>query len=232
MISARRLSIVCRGRSVLHDVSFSVGAGECVGVSGDSGNGTTALLRALAGMVRPTAGSIHLDGEEHPAEVPLLRRSVAYGASDALVGDGLRVEEYLRFLARVRTPHGVVEASAGAAAARRLRLDPTAAIVALTPPQRAALAIAAALVTPARVVLIDGAVDALAGDERGQVISWLLEVRDRGVAMLVTTNDDAVQTSLCHRVLQLVPGGIAERWRPRTEPPGVTSDAGPPARLP
>jgi ABC-type branched-subunit amino acid transport system ATPase component len=94
------------------------------------------------------------------------------------------------------------------------------------------LAIAAAVVTPARVVLIDGAVDALARGELERVISWLLEVRDRDVAMLVTTNDDEVQTSLCHRVVQLVHGSVAAQWRPEAVPPGVAvTQAEPPSRV-
>jgi ABC-type multidrug transport system ATPase subunit len=232
MISARRLSITCRGRSVIDDVSFDVAAGECVGVSGPSGSGKTTLLQTFAGLVKPTAGSIHLQGDARPADGFLLRRRVAYGASDALVGDGLRVDEYLRFVAQVRTPRGVVEASAGVAAARRAGLDPAAAIVTLTPAQRAALAIAAALVTPARVVLIDGAVDALAPCQLERVISWLLEIRDRDVAMLVTTNDAEAQNSLCHRVLQLAHGSVAEQWRPEAATSGLGSHAEPPVRTP
>ncbi len=222
MISARRLSIVARGTSVLHDVSIRVAAGECVGLSGASGSGKTALLQAFAGLVRPTAGSIHLRDEERPADALLLRRSVSYAAVESIAGDGLRVDEYLRFVAQVRAADASIEASGHTAATRRAGLDPSAAIAMLTPPQRAALAIAAAVAIPARVVLIDGAVDALALAERERVMSWLVEIRDRGVAMLVATNDADVQKSLCHRVLHLVRGGVAEEWRNLTAPPGAT----------
>jgi len=224
MINARRLSIVAEGRSVINDVSIRVGAGECVGLSGASGSGKTALLQALAGTVRSTAGSIHLDDDERPADAFLLRRSVGYAAVEVMVGQGLRVDEYLRFVAQVKAPRKERQTSAYTAAARRAGLDPSAAIARLAPAQQAALAIAAAVMTPVRVVLIDEAVDALALAERARVMSWLVEIRDRGVAMLVATNDADVQNALCHRVVTLAQGAVAEELH-LTAPPVATGHA-------
>ena len=218
MISARRLSVGAAGTSVINDVSIRVGAGECVGLSGVSGSGKTALLQALAGRVRPTAGSIHLDDDERPAEASLLRRSVGYAAIEAMVGHGLRVDEYLRFVAQVRASRQEVPTSVCTAAARRAGLDPSAAIARLGPAQQSALAIAAAVVTPVRVVLIDAAVDALAPAERARVMSWIVESRDGGVAMLVVSNDAAVQNALCHRVVRLARGVVAEELHLTTAP--------------
>ncbi len=220
MISSRRLSIVVRGLSVLDAVSIRADDGQCVGVSGPSGSGKTTLLQAFAGRLRPTAGSIHLDDEERPADAFALRRSVGYAAVEAIVGDGLTVAEYLRFVAQIKAPGTSVDASAHAAATRGVGLSPATAIAVLAPAQRAALAIAAAVVTPVRVVLIDEAVDALALSERARVVSWLLEIRNRGVAMLVATNDADVQTALCHRVLKLVRGAVANELN-LTAPPGA-----------
>jgi NitT/TauT family transport system ATP-binding protein len=50
--------------TILQDVSFDVAQGEIVGVVGRSGTGKTTLLRLLAGLIRPTAGEIALDGAE------------------------------------------------------------------------------------------------------------------------------------------------------------------------
>ena len=50
--------------NILWDISFSVDAGEVVAILGSNGAGKTTMVRAVTGMVRPTAGSIQFEGEE------------------------------------------------------------------------------------------------------------------------------------------------------------------------
>ena len=50
------------GSPALDDVTFAVARGEFVSIVGPSGSGKTTLLRCVAGLMRPTAGEIHLDG--------------------------------------------------------------------------------------------------------------------------------------------------------------------------
>jgi branched-chain amino acid transport system ATP-binding protein len=53
--------------SILHDVSLRVGAGETVALLGTNGNGKSTLMKSIMGMVRPSAGSIRaeIDGASH-----------------------------------------------------------------------------------------------------------------------------------------------------------------------
>ena len=60
--------------AMVKDVSFSVRAGEIVGIAGVAGNGQTELLEALAGTKTPESGSIKLLGREMPAD-PLAMRN-------------------------------------------------------------------------------------------------------------------------------------------------------------
>jgi len=63
MLQVEGLSVVdSRGVLRLADVSFTVHAGEIVGIAGVAGNGQSELLEALSGMRRPTLGTIRLDG--------------------------------------------------------------------------------------------------------------------------------------------------------------------------
>ena len=51
-------------------ISFHIGAGECVGLVGESGCGKTTTSRLIAKLIKPTAGSIQLLGEEIGADDP------------------------------------------------------------------------------------------------------------------------------------------------------------------
>ena len=57
-ITCDHISISTGGRTILSDVSFAIGRGEFVGVLGPNGAGKTTLMRAILGVIRPSAGAI------------------------------------------------------------------------------------------------------------------------------------------------------------------------------
>jgi branched-chain amino acid transport system ATP-binding protein len=83
---------------VLRSVSFDVEAGSITAVVGANGAGKTTLMRALSGLIRPTAGELLLDGVDL-RKVPVERR-VRYGLAHVPQGHGvvaeLTVDENLR----------------------------------------------------------------------------------------------------------------------------------------
>lgn len=79
-------------RRVLSGVTFSVGAGEAVGVIGPNGAGKTTLLRIAMGLIRPDSGWIRLDAESiHTA---LGRVPVAYFAGESTIPPQVRVRSW------------------------------------------------------------------------------------------------------------------------------------------
>jgi heme exporter protein A len=63
-LTAEAVTIERGGRIVIDTVSFKVGAGEALILTGPNGAGKTTLIRALAGFLQPTAGTIRLDGAD------------------------------------------------------------------------------------------------------------------------------------------------------------------------
>ena len=62
VIDIDRATIQVGGRPVLSEISLSIGASEFVGVLGPNGSGKTTLMRALLGLIQPSAGSVHVFG--------------------------------------------------------------------------------------------------------------------------------------------------------------------------
>jgi branched-chain amino acid transport system ATP-binding protein len=82
---------------VLFDVSFDLPANSVLAVLGRNGAGKTTLLRTLLGYLRPTSGSVRLDGHDVTGLPPakLVRRGVGYMPQEQVVFPTLTVEENL-----------------------------------------------------------------------------------------------------------------------------------------
>ena len=63
MLSVRDLTLARGDRVLIRDLSFSVAAGEALVLTGPNGAGKTSILRAVAGLLKPMAGSVELAGE-------------------------------------------------------------------------------------------------------------------------------------------------------------------------
>src|SRR5437016_531843 len=82
----------------LAGVDVQVAPGECVGLVGTSGSGRSTLLRLLATLIRPSSGSIEIDGLDAVRKPYEVRGRLAYLGHSALPGHGLTASEYLTFL--------------------------------------------------------------------------------------------------------------------------------------
>jgi len=83
---------------VLHDVSLTLAPGQIVGLLGRNGAGKTTMLRAIMGLTRPRAGTIHVDGREltHLPTHEIPRLGIAYIPQGRGLFPLLTVEENLK----------------------------------------------------------------------------------------------------------------------------------------
>jgi branched-chain amino acid transport system ATP-binding protein len=84
--------------SALRDATLHVGSGEVVGLIGPNGAGKTTLLGSVAGLLRPAAGTVTLDGSDVTGAAPekLLRAGLALVPEHRRIFVDLTVEENLR----------------------------------------------------------------------------------------------------------------------------------------
>jgi molybdate transport system ATP-binding protein len=169
------------------DVTF-VTAAQSTGIFGPSGSGKTTILELIAGIRRPLSGTIAID-EVVVNDVPARKREVGYVPQGESLFPHMTVERNIRFGVRDHQAEDfiqrVVEVLEIAPLMRR-------GVGALSGGESKRVALARALVTSPRLLLLD---EPLAGLDRplhGRVIDFLIRVRDElRVPMLYVSHDPA-----------------------------------------
>ncbi len=200
------------------DVSLEIMPGELVLIMGPSGSGKTTLLSMLGGLLKPTAGTIRIDGqtitEMDESQLPAVRaRSVGFIFQAFNLLEALTVEENILFPAQL-APGGVAGARARAhelierlgLTDRRRALPST-----LSGGEKQRVAIARALINQPRVIFADeptGNLDSKSGQEV-MMILWEI-ARDSGCAIVLVTHDQRVE-EISDRVLWLEDGSLRDR---------------------
>jgi heme exporter protein A len=101
LIEVDNLSKAYGFSSVLRQVTFSVPHGQFVGLLGPNGSGKSTLLRLLAGLARPTSGTVHVGGWQIPHEADQVKRHIGLVSHRSLLYPTLTALENLAFFARL-----------------------------------------------------------------------------------------------------------------------------------
>jgi ABC-2 type transport system ATP-binding protein len=102
-ISVQQLRRTYGAFTAVDDLSFEVGRGEIVGLIGPNGAGKTTTLRTLAGILKPTAGRVSVDGHDLVTAPIEAKRRLAFMPDEPHLFEYLTVEEHLRLVARLYT---------------------------------------------------------------------------------------------------------------------------------
>jgi len=100
-LTATGLDCVRGERLVFAGLSLAVNPGRALLLSGANGSGKSSLLRILAGLLEPAAGTLTWEGEDIAADAEAHRRRIAYIGHADPVKPGLTVSENLEFWARL-----------------------------------------------------------------------------------------------------------------------------------
>ncbi|WP_114814876.1 ABC transporter ATP-binding protein [Paraburkholderia kururiensis] len=214
-IAVNGVSLAYAGHRVLHGVELTVEPGELVAVLGPSGCGKSSLLRALAGLMRPTAGAVRID------DVPLTgpRADVALAFQQSSLLPWLTIERNVAFgLAFKRQPR-LSRANRRARVLDALREVGLEEVRSWHPAQlsggmaqRAALA--RSLAREPRVLLLDEPFGALDEVTRADMQRLLLAVvRRTGAATVLVTHDIDEALAVADRIVLLGNRGtLAAQW--------------------
>lgn len=219
LLCVRGVSFAYRDRRVLEGVSFTLDAGEVLGLVGPNGSGKTTLIRCLDRILDPE-GDIRLDGRSmRSMSRPEIARMVAYVPQNSGAAGSSTVFEtvlmgrrpHLRWSVSEEDKQKVSEALAllgiGEFASRRTDR--------LSGGERQRVLIARAIAQDARVLLLDEPTSALDMRNRIEVMSLLARLaEERGLAVVAAIHDLNLAARYCHQLLILKDGRVLGRGTP------------------
>ncbi|MBM3214811.1 heme ABC exporter ATP-binding protein CcmA [Candidatus Poribacteria bacterium] len=213
-LTADRLAKRLGHRTILRDVSFELGGGQCVALFGANGAGKSTLLTVLATLAAPSDGRLLWNGEDLSSARDAYRRRVGYVSHQALLYPDWSGRRNLRFFAAL---HGVdrpndradelledVNLSAFA--------DEPARIYSRGMLQR--LSIARALVHSPEVLLLDEVFTGLDAAMVSRVSARIEAERAAGAVVLLVTHDAEAGHRLATECWFLRNGGIEAIGKP------------------
>ncbi len=217
-VSAPRLAAsgICKsfpGVRALHEVSLKAFPGEVLALLGENGAGKSTLMKILAGVQKPDAGTIAVDGL--PVVTGSVQESLRQGI--ALIHQELNLATNLTVGANIflgREPHryGWIDEKAIAAESRRvlelvgLDVDPAREVGELTLGQQQLVEIAKALSVNARVLILDEPTSSLSARETERLFEVMTDLRKRGVSLIYISHRLAEIQRMADRVTVLRDG--------------------------
>jgi heme exporter protein A len=187
-VVTRDLARLYGGRPALAGVSLRVDAARVVALYGPNGAGKTTLLRLVATALRPSYGSLEVDGLDAARDADLVRPRVAYLSHATGLYDDLTARENLRFAAAMLGTPDAAERVAVALSDVGLATRADDRVAGFSAGMRKRLALARILLGNASLVLLDEPYAALDASGQTLVDDLLVAWRDAGVAVLVASH--------------------------------------------
>lgn len=196
IVEMNDLSVEIDGRLVLHGVDLRLFPGEIHALMGGNGAGKSSLVKALTGAYRIGAGEVRIAGEPVVLAGPAAAEAAGIAAAfqDVDLCRNLSIAENVMIGHEERRWYGIAWGPTRQRAATVLEelglgdLDPRAAVATLAPAMQQLVAIARAMVTHPKVLVLDEPTSSLDAEEVATLFRALRRLRDQGVAILFVSH--------------------------------------------
>ena len=202
------------GTTALRDVTLGISRGECHGLMGENGAGKSTLGKVLAGIHKPDAGEMHLDGlqvsfaaprEAIDAGVAMVHQELAF-CPDLSVAENLCMGRYPRRLGVLLDREEMVKRAEILLADIGITLNVRKPMRDLSTAQEQLVQIAAALGTNPRILIFDEPTSSLAEPDAQNLFRLIESLRERGITMIYVSHRMPELFRLCDKISVLRDG--------------------------
>jgi ABC-2 type transport system ATP-binding protein len=196
---------------VLRDVSFDVMPGEIFGFIGPNGAGKTTTIRVMATLLDPLAGRVEIDGHDVTVDPQKVRTIIGYMPDHAGVYERVTVREYLEFFAdayrvpTAGTTYAVVDAVMELTDLTKLQ---TKLVATMSKGMKQRLQLARTLLHDPKVLILDEPASDLDPRARIEIRDLLLELRDMGKTIFLSSHILTELADVCTSVAILEKGQL------------------------
>ncbi len=196
ILNLERISKSFGGHRVLDEVNFDLRPGEVHALLGENGAGKSTLIKILSGALKPDGGRMFISGEEYRPESPLdgRRRGIAVIYQERTVAPHLSVEENI-MLGQEMAKFGLVDRKASREKIRRVleflchpEIAPDIPVRNLSVSARQVVEIARALVSQARILVMDEPTSSLSREDTGRLFEIIRKLRQEGVGIIYVSH--------------------------------------------
>ncbi|RYE92298.1 MAG: ABC transporter ATP-binding protein, partial [Myxococcales bacterium] len=206
-IRVRHLWHRYNNQDVVRDVSFDVAPGEIFGFIGPNGAGKTTTIKVMTTMLEPMAGRVEIDGHDVALEPEKVRRVVGYMPDHAGVYDRITVREYLEFFADAFRIDGVEVVDAVLELTDLGKLQDRL-VAAMSKGMKQRLQLARVLLHDPKILVLDEPASDLDPRARIELRDLLLELRDLGKTIFLSSHILTELADVCSSVAILEKGRL------------------------
>ena len=194
----------------LDNVSLRIGSGEIVGLLGPNGAGKSTLLKIIVGILRPTSGSVVLDGIDILKEPEAAKKIIGYLPENASLYTALTVTEFLQFVGKIRAVSDSDLQSKIPESLKAFDIEEkkNALVGSLSKGTKQKVAIIASMLHDPRFLVLDEPLSGLDPKTQRFVNQWITMTANRGVTVFLSTHNLDVAQDYANKIAIIDKGKI------------------------
>jgi len=198
---------------VVDDVSFTVEKGRIFGLLGPNGAGKTTLMQMIATLLEPTSGIVSICGLDTKASAQEIRKKIGFLTTEIKLDPLSTPNQLFDFFSELYDIPKEKIASHKQESFARFGIGPFAdkRIAELSTGMKQKISIVISLIHDPQVIIFDEPTNGLDIITSRQVMDYLLELREKGCCVLLSTHIFSVAEQLCDEIAILVDGKIVDQ---------------------